>query len=130
MPPKNSSNKSKTLWVDCDRCGCSITSNDKNTHVDLNCGKDQVKCPYVESGKLYTWLERAGSPPEGAPRDAVLVHPSAGTLIGAVIGGALVLQRDGAPPLVKRMWPSRASAPAAVILPAAGECVLRLSSYQ
>lgn len=117
MPPKASK---KTLWVDCERCDCTITSNDKNVHVELNCGKDQVKCPYVEDGRLFSWLERAGTPPEGAPRDAVLVHPSAGTLIGAVIGGPLELNREGAPTLVRRMWPSKASAPAAVILPAAG----------
>lgn len=117
MPPKASK---KTLWVDCERCDCTITSNDKNVHVELNCGKDQVKCPYVEDGRLFSWLERAGTPPEGAPRDAVLVHPSAGTLIGAVIGGPLELKREGAPTLVRRMWPSKASAPAAVILPAAG----------
>ncbi|XP_049868293.1 ATPase family protein 2 homolog [Pectinophora gossypiella] len=120
MPPKPSTPQAKkTLWVECERCGCSITSNDKKTHVDLNCVKDQVKCPYVEDGKLHSWLERAGFPPEGAPRDAVLVHPSAGSLIGAVIGGPLELCRDGAPTLLKRMWPSKASAPAAVILPAA-----------
>lgn len=117
MPPKASK---KTLWVECEQCGCTITSNDKNVHVELSCSKDQVKCPYVEDGRLFSWLERAGTPPEGAPRDAVLVHPSAGTLIGAVIGGPLELNREGAPALVRRMWPSKASAPAAVILPAAG----------
>ncbi|XP_026732894.1 ATPase family protein 2 homolog [Trichoplusia ni] len=109
----------KTLWVDCERCGCSITSNDKNIHVELNCGKDQLKCPYVDDRKLFTWLQRTGVAPEGAPRDSVLVHPSAGTLIGAVIGCPLQLTREGAPTMVKRMWPSKASAPAAVILPAA-----------
>uniref|UniRef100_A0A2A4K480 AAA+ ATPase domain-containing protein n=1 Tax=Heliothis virescens TaxID=7102 RepID=A0A2A4K480_HELVI len=109
----------KTLWVDCERCGCSITTNDKNIHVELECKKDQLKCPYVDDGKLFTWLQRTGVAPDGAPRDAVLVHPSAGTLIGAVIGCPLQLSRDGAPMMVKRMWPSKASAPAAVILPAA-----------
>lgn len=117
MPPKP---PKKTLWVDCERCGCSITSNDKNVHVELNCGKDQLKCPYVEGGKLCTWLQRAGSVPEGAPKDCVMVHPSAGSLIGAVIGAPLQLWREGAPVMVKRMWPSKASAPAAVIIPAAG----------
>ncbi|CAG4999197.1 unnamed protein product [Parnassius apollo] len=116
MPPKQ---VKKTLWVDCERCGCSITSNDRNVHVELNCVKDPVKCPYVEEGKLYTWLQRASAPPEGAPRDAVLVHPSAASLIGAVIGGPLELSRNGAPKLVKRMWPSKSSAPAAIIIPAA-----------
>lgn len=117
MAPKT---PKKTLWVDCERCGCSITSNDKNTHVEINCGKDQVKCPYVEDGKLYTWLERTVAPPDGAPKDAVMLHPSAGSLIGAVIGCPLLLSREGAPAMVKRMWPSKSSAPAAVILPAAG----------
>lgn len=116
MPPK----PKKTLWVDCERCGCSITSNDKNIHIELNCAKDQVKCPYAEDGKLFTWLQRSGALPEGTPKDAVLVHPSASALIGAVIGVPLLLTRDGAPTMVKRMWPSKASAPAAVILPAAG----------
>ncbi|XP_061729686.1 ATPase family gene 2 protein homolog A [Cydia pomonella] len=120
MPPKSSSQHAKkSLWVECEHCGRSITSNDKNTHVESKCEKNQVKCPYVEDGKLFTWLERAGSPPEGAPKDAVFIHPSAGSLIGAVIGGPLELSRQGAPKLVKRMWPSKASAPAAVILPAA-----------
>lgn len=118
MPPKQAK---KTLWVDCERCGCSITSNDKNVHVELNCAKDQLKCPYVENGRLHTWLVRGAAPPDGVPADAVLVHPSAGTLVGAVIGGPLELNREGAPTLVKRMWPSKTSAPAAVILPAAGK---------
>lgn len=117
MPPKQAK---KSIWVECDNCGRSITSNEKTTHVESKCEKNQVKCPYVEDGKLFTWLERAGTPPEGVPRDAVLVHPSAGALIGAVIGGPLELSREGAPKLVKRMWPSKTSAPAAVILPAAG----------
>ncbi|KAG6451957.1 hypothetical protein O3G_MSEX007383 [Manduca sexta] len=116
MPPKQAK---KTLWVDCDRCGCTITSNDKNIHAELNCTKNQLKCPYIEDGRLYTWLERTGAPPDGAPKDAVLVHPSAGTLIGSVIGGALELCREGAPTMVKRMWPSKGSSPAAVILSAA-----------
>ncbi|CAH2108683.1 unnamed protein product [Euphydryas editha] len=116
MPPKQAK---KTLWVECERCGCSILTNDKNVHIELNCGKDQVKCPFVENETLFTWLERASAPPENIPRDTVLVHPSAGTLIGAVIGKPLELKRDGAHTLVKRMWPSKASAPAAVILPAA-----------
>ncbi|CAH2240545.1 jg6459 [Pararge aegeria aegeria] len=116
MPPKQTK---KTLWVECERCQCSVLTNDKNVHIDLNCSKDQVKCPYIENETLFTWLERASAPPDSVPRDAVLVHPSAGTLIGAVIGKPLELKRDGAPTLVKRMWPSKASAPAAVILPAA-----------
>ncbi|RVE50739.1 hypothetical protein evm_004649 [Chilo suppressalis] len=116
MAPKQAK---KTLWVDCERCGCTITSNDKNTHTELNCGKDQLKCPYVEDGKLYSWLVRGAASPDGVPKDAVLLHPSAGMLIGAVIGGALELSRDGAPKLVKRMWPSKNSASAAVMLPAA-----------
>ncbi|KOB76442.1 Spermatogenesis-associated protein 5 [Operophtera brumata] len=116
MPPK----LKKTLWVDCELCGCSITANDKNTHVEFKCARDQVKCPYVEDGKLYTWLQRTGPLPEGPPKDAVMVHPSASLLLGAVIGAPLQLTRDGAPSMVKRMWPSKASAPAAVILPAAG----------
>lgn len=118
MPPKAAK---KTLWVECERCKCSILTNDKNVHIDLECSKDQVKCPYVENETLFTWLERASAPPENVPRDAVLVHPSAGSLIGAVIGKPLELKRDCAPSLVKRMWPSKASAPAAVILPAAGD---------
>lgn len=118
MPPKQ---KTKTLWVDCENCGCSITTNDRNIHVELSCGKDQIKCPYVQDGVLYSWLLRAGAPPEGAPGDAVMVHPSAGALIGAIIGAPLELRREGAPSMVKRMWPSKASAPAAVILPAAGK---------
>lgn len=121
MPPKQ---PKKTLWVDCERCGCSITSNDKNIHVELDCAKDQLKCPYVEDGKLFTWLQRTGVGPDNAPREAVLVHPSAGTLIGAVIGCPLQLSKEGAPAMVKRMWPSKASAPAAVILPAAGMCII------
>ncbi|KAM3963745.1 LOW QUALITY PROTEIN: ATPase family gene 2 protein homolog A [Aphomia sociella] len=116
MPPKQAK---KTLWVDCERCGCCITSNDKNTHVELNCLKDQLKCPYIEEGKLHSWLVRGGPLQEGVPKNSVMVHPSAGSLIGAVIGGALQLSRDGAPTLVKRMWPSKTAAPAAVILPAA-----------
>ncbi|CAH0406774.1 unnamed protein product [Chilo suppressalis] len=116
MAPKQAK---KTLWVVCERCGCTITSNDKNTHTELNCGKDQLKCPYVEDGKLYSWLVRGAASPDGVPKDAVLLHPSAGMLIGAVIGGALELSRDGAPKLVKRMWPSKNSASAAVMLPAA-----------
>lgn len=110
----------KSLWVECERCHCNILSNDKNTHVELNCSKDQVKCPFIDENIFYTWLERASAPPENVPRDAVMVHPSAGALIGAVIGKPLELKRDGALTLVKRMWPSKASAPAAVILPAAG----------
>lgn len=117
MPPKQAK---KTLWVDCERCGCSITSNDKNIHTELNCVKDQIKCPYIENDKLYTWLERAGAPPEGAPSNAVMIHPSAGSIIGAVIGDPLELTREDAPPIVKRMWPSKTSSPSAVILPAAG----------
>ncbi|XP_059055453.1 ATPase family gene 2 protein homolog A-like [Achroia grisella] len=109
----------KTLWVDCERCGCCITSNDKNKHVELNCSKDQLKCPYIEEKKLHSWLVRGGPLQEGVPRNSVMVHPSAGSLIGAVIGGALELSREGAPTLVKRMWPSKTAAPAAVILPAA-----------
>ncbi|XP_068632577.1 ATPase family gene 2 protein homolog A [Battus philenor] len=116
MPPKQ---VKKTLWVECELCRCIITSNDRNVHVELNCAKDQVRCPYVEDGKLFTWLQRAGTPPDGAPRDAVLIHPSAGALIGAVIGAPVELSRKGAPKLVKRMWPSKSSAPAAIILPAA-----------
>ncbi|XP_053612586.1 ATPase family gene 2 protein homolog A [Plodia interpunctella] len=116
MPPKQAK---KTLWVDCERCGCSITSNDKPVHVELNCAKDQLKCPYIEAGVLYSWLVRGGAPPDGVPRDAVMVHPSTSSLIGAVIGGPLEICRDGAPKLVKRMWPSKNCAPAAVILPAA-----------
>ncbi|XP_046962410.1 ATPase family protein 2 homolog [Vanessa cardui] len=116
MPPKQAK---KTLWVECERCHCNILTNDKNIHIELNCGKDQVKCPFVEEDTLFTWLERASTPPDNVPKDTVFIHPSAGTLIGAVIGKPLVLKRDGAPTLVKRMWPSKASAPAAVILPAA-----------
>ncbi|XP_052755119.1 ribosome biogenesis protein SPATA5 [Galleria mellonella] len=116
MPPKQ---VKKTLWVDCERCGCCITSNDKNAHVNLNCEKDQLKCPYIEEKKLHSWLVRGGPLQEGVPRSSVMIHPSAGSLIGAVIGGALQLSREGAPTLVKRMWPSKTAAPAAVILPAA-----------
>ncbi|XP_075974183.1 ATPase family gene 2 protein homolog A [Anticarsia gemmatalis] len=116
MAPKQAK---KTLWVDCERCGCIITSNDKTSHSELNCGKDQVKCPYVEDGKLYTWLERSVAAPDNAPKDAVMLHPSAASLISAVIGCPLLLSREGAPTMVKRMWPSKSSAPAAVILPAA-----------
>ncbi|CAG9579088.1 unnamed protein product [Danaus chrysippus] len=116
MPPKLAK---KSLWVECERCHSNILSNDKNAHVELNCSKDQVKCPFIDENIFYTWLERASAPPENVPRDAVMVHPSAGALIGAVIGKPLELKRDGAPTLVKRMWPSKASAPAAVILPAA-----------
>ncbi|KAL4710643.1 hypothetical protein ACJJTC_003279 [Scirpophaga incertulas] len=116
MPPKQTK---KTLWVDCERCGCSITSNDKNIHVELNCKEDQIKCPYIKDGTLSTWLVRGAAPPSGVPKDAVLVHPSAGMLIGSVIGGPLELCREGAPKLAKRMWPSKTSAPAAVILPVA-----------
>lgn len=115
MAPKQAK---KTLWVDCERCGSSITSNDKNIHVELNCLQDQVKCPYILDDKLYTWLERAVAPPEGAPKDLVMLHPSAGALIGAVIGCPLLLSRKGAPAMVKRMWPSKSSSPAAVIVPA------------
>lgn len=116
MPPKQAK---KTLWVECEKCGCSVTSNDKNVHTELNCAKDQVKCPFIYNGELNTWLERTGSPADGIPRDAVMVHPSAGSLINAVIGGALQLTREGAPAMLKRMWPSKTSSPAAVILPAA-----------
>ncbi|GBP53020.1 Spermatogenesis-associated protein 5 [Eumeta japonica] len=116
MPPKQCK---KTLWVDCGKCGCTITSNNKSVHMELNCQKDQIRCPYIENHVLYSWLERSGSPPEGAPKDVVLLHPSVGTLIGAVIGAHLELRREGAPMLIKRMWPSRASAPVAAILPAA-----------
>ncbi|XP_072939143.1 ATPase family gene 2 protein homolog A [Epargyreus clarus] len=115
MAPKSAK---KTLWVECEKCHCSITSNDKNLHTELDCVKDQVKCPYVEEETLYSWLERACAPPETAPRDAVLLHPSAASMIGAVIGGPLELSREGAQTLVKRMWPSKGSAPPAVILPA------------
>ncbi|CAH2077159.1 unnamed protein product, partial [Iphiclides podalirius] len=45
--------------------------------------------------------------------------PFAASLIGAVIGGPLVLWRKGEPMFVKRMWPSKSSALAAIILPAA-----------
>lgn len=100
-----------------------------NTHAELNCNKDQVKCPYVEEGKLYTWLQRTGPLPEGPPKDAVMVHPSASALIGAVIGAPLQLMREGAPLMVKRMWPSKASAPAAVILPAAGKLFIQNLVY-
>lgn len=100
-----------------------------NTHAELNCNKDQVKCPYVEEGKLYTWLQRTGPLPEGPPKDAVMVHPSASALIGAVIGAPLQLMREGAPLMVKRMWPSKASAPAAVILPAAGKLFIKPSLF-
>lgn len=117
MPPKQ---VKKTLWVECERCHCNILTNDKNIHIELNCEKDQVKCPYIEENTLFTWLERSSIPPDNVPKDAVLIHPSAGSLIGSVIGKPLELRRDGAPTLVKRMWPSKASAPAAVILPAAG----------
>lgn len=114
MPPKSK----KSIWIGCERCNCTITSNDQKVHLELNCERNQVKCPYVLDGKLYTWLERAGYPAEGVPRDAVMMHPSAGSLLGAVIGEPVLLHRQGVPPLLKRMWPSRTSAPAAVILPA------------
>ncbi|CAB3238811.1 unnamed protein product [Arctia plantaginis] len=116
MAPKSAK---KSLWVDCERCKCTITSNDKNAHIELNCKKDQIKCPYVEDGKLYTWLERSMGNPEGTPKDAVMIHPSTATLIGAVIGCPILLSRKGAPTIVKRMWPSKYAAPVAVVLPAA-----------
>ncbi|CAK1540798.1 unnamed protein product [Leptosia nina] len=116
MPPKQGK---KTLWVECEKCNCAIPTNDKNIHIELNCGKNPIKCPYVEAGTLHSWLERCSSLPDNAPRNAVLIHPSVGTLIGAVIGGALEIQKVGAPILLKRMWPSKTSSPAAVILPAA-----------
>ncbi|XP_014369358.2 ATPase family protein 2 homolog [Papilio machaon] len=116
MAPKQGK---KTLWLECEHCGCSVSTNDKNMHIELKCAKDQVKCPYMEDGKLYTWLQRGSAPPEGAPRDSVLMHPSTASLLGAVIGAPVELTRAGAPKLVKRVWPARSSAPAAVILPAA-----------
>lgn len=120
MAPGSNKPSKKSIWVDCERCGCSITSNDQKAHLELNCEKNQVKCPYVDNKKLYTWLERAGHPSEGVPRDAVIIHPSVGSLLGAVIGEPLILCRDGVQPLVKRMWPSRSIAPPAVVLPASG----------
>ncbi|XP_022119282.2 ATPase family protein 2 homolog [Pieris rapae] len=116
MPPKQGK---KTLWVECEKCNCTIPTNDKNIHIELNCGKDQVKCPYVEGSKLYSWLERCGSLPENAPSNAVLIHPSAGTLIGAVIGCPLEIKKKGSPAILRRMWPSKTSSPAAVIIQAA-----------
>lgn len=110
----------KTLWVDCERCNSTITSNDKIMHLELNCMRDQVKCPYIEDGKLYTWLERSLGSPEGTPKDCVMLHPTTASMIGAVIGCPILLSRKDAPTIVKRMWPSKSSAPAAVILPAAG----------
>ncbi|VVD03324.1 unnamed protein product [Leptidea sinapis] len=116
MPPKQ---VKKTVWMECESCQCSIPSNVKNVHLDLNCAKDQLKCPFVENGKLFSWLERTSSLPDNAPRNAVLLHPSAGSLINAVIGGALELKKEGVPTLLRRMWPSKASSPSAVILNAA-----------
>ncbi|XP_038214420.1 ATPase family protein 2 homolog [Zerene cesonia] len=116
MPPKQAK---KTLWVECEKCNCNVLSNDKNVHIELCCEKDQIKCPYIENSELFSWLERSSALPDNAPRNAVLIHPSAGTLIGAVIGKPLELKKEGAPTLLKRMWPSKASSPAAVILPAA-----------
>lgn len=118
MPPKQTK---KTLWVECERCGCSITSNDRNVHAELNCAKDQLKCPFVADRILYTWVMRTGAAPDDAPKDAVMIHSSAASLIGAVIGGALELSRDGVPSMVKRMWPSKASSLAAIVLPAGGK---------
>lgn len=117
MAPKQSK---KTLWLECEHCGCNIPSSDKNIHLELKCAKEQMKCPYMQDGKLHTYLQRGSAPPDGAPRDSVLLHPTTASLLGAVIGAPVELTRLGAPKLVKRVWPSRSSAAAAVILPAAG----------
>ncbi|CAG9129036.1 unnamed protein product [Plutella xylostella] len=109
MPPKTKK------WVECEVCKCSVL--DLQLHKELNCTNDQSKCPYIKDGEFFTCVETIPYPMDGVPRDSIVIHPGASGVINAVIGGPIEIKKHGAPPLLKRMWPSRTLAPTAVVLP-------------